>query len=116
MKIVREEDAEKQKYAETSSVLEYSALLDEKNLDFCINQITGRYPVEGYCSNLEVEELCYVLDGEGTIYKKDGNSVHFGAGDVIFIHKKDIYYWDGDFRIAIVCSPAWSKEQCRLYK
>lgn len=114
MKIIRANDAEKQKYAETSSVLEYSTLLDEKNLDFCINQVTGRYPMEGYCSNLEVEELCYVLDGAGTIYKKGDEPIHFGAGDVIFIHKKDIYYWEGDFKIGIVCSPAWSKEQCRL--
>lgn len=115
MKIVKEKDAEKLKYADTSSVLEYSTVLGEKNLDFCINRITGRYPTDGYCSNLEVEELCYVLEGEGTIYKKGGEAMRFGKGDVIFIHKKDIYYWDGDFEIAIVCSPAWSKAQCKLY-
>lgn len=116
MKIVKAKDAEKQKYAETSSVLEYSTLLNEKNMDFCINQITGRYPMEGYCSNLEVEELCYVLDGEGFFHKKDGELIHFEKDDVIFIHKKDVYYWEGDFKVAIVCSPAWSKEQCKLYK
>ena len=32
-----------------------------------------------------------------------------------FINKKDIYYWNGNFKLAIVCSPAWSKEQCKLY-
>ena len=115
MKIVKKENAKYFKYANTSSVLEYSIELDEKNLDFCINTITGRYPSKGYCSNLECEELCYILDGDGTIYKKDDESINFRSGDIIFINKKDIYYWNGNFKLAIVCTPAWSKEQCKLY-
>ena len=31
------------------------------------------------------------------------------------LNKKDIYYWKGNFKVAIVCTPAWSKEQCKLY-
>ena len=26
-------------------------------MDFYTNKITGRYPMKGYCSNLEVEEI-----------------------------------------------------------
>lgn len=115
MKIIKEENAEKFEYANTSNVLEYGIALNEKNMDFCTNKINGRYPKEGYCSNQEVEELCYVLEGKGTINKLNNNSIEFKKGDVIFINKKDIYYWDGDFKLAIVCSPAWSKEQCKLY-
>lgn len=115
MKVIKGEDAEKFTYADTSSVLEYGIALNEKNMDFCINKITGRYPVQGHCSNLNVEELCYVLNGEGTIHKKGSGPISFKKGDIIFINKKEIYCWDGDFEIAIVCSPAWSKEQCRLY-
>lgn len=115
MKIVREKDAEKFEYANTSSVLEYGIALNEKNMDFCTNKINGRYPTEGYCSNLECEELCYILEGEGTIYKRDSKPINFEKGDIIFINKQDIYYWNGDFKLAIVCTPAWSKEQCKLY-
>ena len=61
MKIVKEKQAKKFKYADIRSVLEYSIDLNEKNLDFCINEINGRYPEKGYCSNLECEELCYIL-------------------------------------------------------
>jgi len=93
LKIVKKEKAKRFKYSETSSVLEYSIDLNEKNLDFCINTITGRYPEKGYCSNLECEELCYVLEGEGCIYKKGENVIDFKAGDIIFLNKKDIYYW-----------------------
>ena len=115
MKIVREKDAEKFEYANTSSVLEYGIALNEKNMDFCTNKINGRYPTEGYCSNLECEELCYILEGEGTIYKRDSKPNKIKKGDIIFINKQDIYYWNGDFKLAIVCTPAWSKEQCKLY-
>ena len=79
MKIVKKENAKHFKYADTSSVLEYSIDLNERNLDFCINTITGRYPEKGYCSNLACEELCYVLDGTGHIYKKErGNEKNNG--------------------------------------
>lgn len=115
MKIIKEENAENFQYADTSSVLEYSIALNEKNMDFCINTITGRYPMEGYCSNLEVEELCYILEGRGTIFKYGSEPIEFKKGDIIFINKKDIYYWEGNFKLAIVCTPAWSKEQCKLY-
>ncbi len=115
MKIVKRENAESFTYASTSSVLDYSMELNEKKLDFCINTIAGRYPGKGYCSNLECEELCYVLEGSGTIYKKEEIAIDFKSGDVIFINKKDIYYWNGNFKVAIVCTPAWSKEQCKLY-
>lgn len=88
MKIVKKENAKHFKYADTSSVLEYSIDLNEKNMDFCINTITGRYPEKGYCSNLECEELCYVLDGTGHIYKKGEETIEFKAGDIIFLNKK----------------------------
>ena len=115
MKIVKEENAEKFNYANTSSVLEYGIALNERHMDFCTNKITGRYPMKGYCSNLECEELCYILEGEGTIHKRNSEPIEFNKDDIIFINKKDIYYWDGNFKLAIVCSPAWSKEQCKLY-
>lgn len=115
MKIVKEKDAERSEYAATSSVLDYSIDLNEKNMDFCINNISGRYPTKGYCSNLECEELCYILEGKGTINKMDSEPIYFEKGDIIFINKKEIYYWNGNFKLAIVCTPAWSKDQCKLY-
>ena len=90
MKIVKQEEADILKNSDTSSLVEYSIKLNEKNLDFCINTITGRYPEKGYCTNEECQELCYVLEGEGTINRKD-ETISFKQGDVIFIEKKDVY-------------------------
>ncbi len=113
MKIVRQEEAAIFKNGETSSLLEYSISLNEKNIDFCINTITGRYPEKGYCTNELCQEMCYILDGSGSINKKD-EIINFKQGDVIFIDKKEIYYWNGICKIIMICTPAWNKEQCKL--
>ncbi len=114
MKIVKESQAELFDYASTSKCLDYSMELNKKNLDFCINNINGRYPEKGYCSNTECEEICYILEGNGKFVKKD-ETMKFEKGDIIYIDQNEIYFWEGNFKLAIVCSPAWSKEQCKLY-
>ena len=51
MKIVKQEQAKKFKYADTSSVLEYSIDLNEKNLDFMHNgalSFNGRLFIRKY--------------------------------------------------------------------
>ena len=44
-------------YVNTSSILEYGIALNERNMGFCTNKITGRYSMQGYYSKLECEEL-----------------------------------------------------------
>lgn len=113
MKIVKKEQAQILKNSDTSALLEYSITLNEKAMDFCINTITGRYPQQGYCTNEECKEICYILEGDGTINKKD-ETINFKQGDVIFIDNKEIYYWNGNCKIIMICSPAWYKDQCKL--
>lgn len=115
MKIVKEEQARLLRNSDTSSLLEYSIELDEKDLDLCINTIIGRYPEKGFCTNQECNEICYILEGEGSINLRN-EIEEFKQGDVIFINKKDVYYWNGNCKIIMVCSPAWYKEQCKLFE
>ena len=56
--------------SKTSKLLEYSIELDDKDIDFAINTINGRYPEKGYCSNTKCKELAYILEGNGSINKK----------------------------------------------
>lgn len=44
MKIVKSSDAQIIKNSDTSKLLEYSIGLNDKDIDFCINTISGRYP------------------------------------------------------------------------
>ncbi len=113
MKIVKKEEAKKVINSDTSQLLEYSLKLQDKDLDFCINTIQGRYPQKGYCTNLKCKEICYILEGKGVIHKRN-EEIQFDKGDVILIDKEEIYFWEGDCQIIMICNPAWYKEQCRL--
>jgi len=88
--------------------------LKDIDVDCALNIITGRYPEKGYAENTECKELVYVLEGTGTINKKD-ETISFESGDVILIDKGDIYFWDGNCKIIMICTPAWRKEQCKLH-
>ena len=113
MKIVKSSDAQIIKNSDTSKLLEYSIGLNNKDIDFCINTINGRYPEKGYCTNEKCKEICYILEGKGTLNKKE-ESINFEQGDVILIEKEEIYHWNGNCKIIMICTPAWYKEQCKL--
>lgn len=113
MKKVESSKAKIVKNSDTSKLLEYIIGLNDKDIDFCINTINGRYPKKGYCSNEMCKEICYILEGIGTINKKD-EKISFKQGDVILINKGEFYYWEGDCKIIMICTPAWYKEQCKL--
>lgn len=115
MKLVKREKAINIKNSDTSSLLEYSLELQDKELDFAINTVHGRYPETGYCTNKKCKELAYILEGTGKICKRD-EEFPFQEGDVILIERKEVYFWEGDCKIIMICTPAWYKEQCELIK
>ena len=47
---------------------------NEKNLNFCINSINGRYPESGYCSNLECENEEENPEVVGAHVRQEGES------------------------------------------
>ena len=112
MKLVKLNQAEKFNNSDKCEVLEYN--LNDKDINFAIGKITGRYPDTGYCINEECKELIYVLDGYGTLYKKDGEKVEFNKGDLILIEKGEAYYWDAHCEVIMPCTPAWYPEQHKL--
>ena len=107
MKIVKSSAAPIIKNSDTSKLLEYSIGLNDKDIDFCINTISGRYPERCYCTNENCKEICYIIEGNGTFNKKD-ESINFEKGDVILIEKGEIYYWNGNCKIIMICTPAVS--------
>ncbi len=85
MKIVKFSDAQTVKNSHTSKLLEYSIDLNDKDIDFCINTISGQYPEKGYCTNERCKEICYILEGKGTLNKRD-ESINFEKG--VYFNRK----------------------------
>jgi len=113
MKLVKLEQAQEFKNSDKCKVLEYE--LKDKDINFGIAYISGRYPDNGYCVNEECKELIYCMDGYGTLNKKD-EKIGFKKGDIVLIDKGEAYYWDAYCTIAMPCSPAWYPEQHKLIK
>ena len=113
MKHVSKENALVIKNSDTSSLLEYSVALSDRDIDFAINNIDGRYPERGYCTNKVCKELVYVLSGDGSLNKQE-ESVSFRQGDLLLIEAGEVYYWEGHCELIMSCTPAWYKEHCEL--
>ncbi len=111
MKLVKQEQAEKFSNSEKCQVLEYP--LNDKDINCATAIITGRYPDNGYCVNEKCKELIYVVEGKGTLNKKN-EVIEFDKGDVILIDKGEVYYWDAHCTIVMPCTPAWYPEQHKL--
>lgn len=70
MKIVKSSDAQIIKNSDISKLLEYSIGLNDKDVDFCINTISGRYPEKGYCTNENCKKfVIYYMEMELLIKK-----------------------------------------------
>lgn len=108
MKLVRFEDTVKFENSENCKGVEYP--LYDKDINCSTAVITGRYPEKGYCVNEECKELIYVLEGTGSLNKQD-EVINFKKDDVILIDKGEVYYWEGNFKIVMPCTPAWYPEQ-----
>ena len=111
MKLLKLKDAEEFKNNDQCGGVQYP--LNDKDIDFSIAIINGKYPEKGYCTNEKCKEICYILEENGTLNKK-GESIKFEKVDVILIEKEEIYYWNGNCKIIMICTPAWYKEQCKL--
>lgn len=112
MKLVKQNQAQEFANSEKCKGIEYP--LGDKDINFSIATINGRYPDTGYyCVNEQCKELIYVMDGNGSLNKKD-ETIQFEKGDVILIDKGEIYYWDAHCTISMPCTPAWYPEQRKL--
>ena len=111
MKKVSLKQAQEFKNSEKCKVTEYG--FGDKDIDISTAKINGRYPETGYCVNLKVKELVYVLSGSGKLCKED-DEIEFKKGDAVLLEKNEKYYWNANCTVVIACSPAWYPDQHKL--
>lgn len=95
------------------SVREYQT--ENPDIDIATAVIGGREPSQGVAENTVSTELARVLQGGGSI-TVDGKRTHIGPGDVVIIEPGEKFFWDGEMKIEIVCTPRWSVDQHIIHK
>ena len=113
MKYISSKETSIYKNGKTCITTQYD--FDNKNVGFAISKISGRYPEIGYFVNEEVQELIYVLEGEGQLCKEN-EIVSFKKGDSVLIEKGEVCYWLGNCKVITICCPAWYESQHKMIK
>jgi len=85
-------------------------LLKEAAISGAVAEIKGRYPEKEFVVNEESKELVYVLSGKGKI-TSDHEALEFTQGDVILVQPREKYYWEGNFELFVVNTPAFDPKQ-----
>ena len=108
MKYLSKDQTSIYKNGETCVTTQYD--FNNKNVGFAISEINGRYPEQGCFVNQDVQELIYVLEGDGKLCKIN-ETVCFKKGDAILIDKGEECYWVGNCKVVAICCPAWYESQ-----
>lgn len=98
---------------ETNKTYEYN--IEDENINYCIAEINGRFPAEGFAYNEKCKEMAHVLKGSGVLVV-EGKEYILKEDDVVLIDVNEKYYWNGHFKLGIACSPAWYPEQHKIIK
>ena len=108
MKIISNKQTIKKNNNEACVVTEYN--VGDKELDFAVVKMTGRYPRERRVTNKECKEIVYIHEGQGKV-EINGKECKLNAGDLVLIEAEEKFYWEGNMTLFISCHPAFTIEQ-----
>lgn len=111
MKKISISETEKCNHSNVCSVTEYN--FNDKDIDISILEVSGRFPENGFCMNTKVKEMVYVESGSGNLCSQN-ESIKLEAGSAILIKPNEMYYWNGNFKALLACSPAWQPDQHKI--
>jgi mannose-6-phosphate isomerase-like protein (cupin superfamily) len=108
MKVIKRDQAKDYSNSPTCNGFEFN--LDDKNLDGAVVRVTGRYPETGRAVNQLCKEIAFIISGTGQVVI-NGEPFKINSDDLVVIDKGESYYWSGDFKLFVYCTPAWFSEQ-----
>lgn len=88
----------------------YEYKIDDKDIDFCIFKLNGRFPIKGFCYNQICKEMSFVVKGKG-ILCVENKIYNLKKNDAVLINPNEKYYFKGKMVLAISCSPAYDPKQ-----
>ena len=93
----------------TNKTYEYN--IEDDDINYCIVDINGRFPTGNkYALNKECKEMAHILSGSG-ILVVDNVKYELEKDDVVLIDKLEKYYWEGNIKLGLPCTPAWTPQQ-----
>lgn len=107
--LIKKSDTRKKENCKGCTVWEHDH--PTNNLSLAASLIDGRYPEQKRVTNIECEEMCYVISGSGIIHSdkgifeiNEGDSYHFEIGEKYFI--------EGDnLKLVLINAPKWRLDQ-----
>jgi mannose-6-phosphate isomerase class I len=109
--LIKKQNAIKHENSKTCTAWEHNH--PTKNLSYATILINGRYPEQKRVTNLESEEIIFVISGSGTIHSEKGD-FELNPGDSYHIQIEEKYYIEGDsLLLGITNAPKWTFEQYR---
>ena len=84
----------------------------DKDINGAVVSIHGRYPSDGCALNLVCKEMAYIISGSGREVV-EGKDYSLSQGDVVLLLPGETFFWEGDMKIFMPCTPAWTPDQYR---
>jgi len=97
----------------TSKVYEYN--LPDKDINWCLCDVNGRFPKQGWGLNEKCKEMVFVIKGKGKIVIEGKGETTFKKNDLVLVEPNVKFYWVAKCRFGIACTPAWYPEQHKEY-
>lgn len=108
MKISFKHQSLQKKSSDACVITEYP--LEDEMINVAIAEVTGRYPTTGSALNQICKEVAYIAEGSGKVVV-NGKEHNLKIGDLVLIEAGEKFHWEGNMRVFISCTPAWTKEQ-----
>lgn len=93
---------------DNTTIYEYES--QAKSISAGIAEIKGRYPKTGFVINQRIDELVYILAGQGELIM-DSGSTAFAVGDVLIIERGEKYAWLGEMTLFMATTPKFDPSQ-----
>ncbi len=107
--LIKESESAKYENSKDCTVWEYE--FPSQKFSYATALINGRYPDQKRVTNLECEEIYFVISGSGVVHSEKGD-FEISKGDVYFFEKGEVYWIEGNqLFLASVNAPKWNSKQ-----
>lgn len=108
MKIVKNSETKKFEHGLTCTATEYP--LDDSDINVAVIELNGRYPAKGRVFNEISKELAFIVEGSGKMVV-EGKEILVAKGDLTMVMPGEKFFWEGNLKMVMPCTPAWTPGQ-----